>query len=547
MTAERIAVAQIRVSTSKQAIYGTSYENQEQEIIRYCKQNNIELIKIFKENGDNPNNFKNASGAALLKREELLRSLDFVRKDSRINTFVFFKMDRFTRDIRDYVWFKEQLDQLKIRQVSVTEHFDDSTIEGESWMYMSAVLADKDRKDVIKKLSIGHVNRFRQGYFLSVPPIGYMKPDISSKICRPLVPDPERFPLLKMGFEMMLTGNYTLSEVRKWLNDQGLLTRSGRPISKQTLSRVFRSIRYTGYNEIKNKKSKFVNYNMERIKAEWYDHRMIEYEDWYELQKILDRAGDNRAKKPNRANPMFLLNKVIKCSVCGKHMSGYLQKGIPYYKCNNAHKVGKHDHFKASPIETILSDMLSQLTVSKEFLIGFERWMRVQIDTGMKSQQEMAKVYESQLCSIEAKKENVKAMAEASIYTVEQAKEKLKAYDDEYLNVKGKLDECFINDDDSNRVVENALYFLEHIGEAIHDLEPERRAKVLWLFFPEGLVWTGDFSNQIESPCLKYIWSIREDMSHVARQVGHYSNFVELLYKEFKFLEDFHTMVSFTH
>ena len=540
---DKVAIAQIRVSTSKQAIHGTSYVNQEAEIIKYCKVNDIKLLKIFKENGEDAELFRNASGAALLERHELLNSLDFIRQNPQVNTFVFWKMDRFTRDIRDYVWFKDQLDKFKIKQKSVTEAFDDSTIEGEFWMYFAALQADKDRKDTIKKLSIGHVNRFKEGYWLAVPPLGYMKDNVASNKCRRLVPDPKRYPLLKMAFEKFLTGEYSQKEILDWLNENGFKTRAGKKLSSQTLSRVFHDLKYTGYIEVKNRKSRFVSYDVGRRKAEWYEHRMIEYEDWFKLKQNLMNNKFKKNLKMNTHNSIFLLGKLLKCSKCGATMSGYLAKGIPYYKCHKPKKDG-HDHFKADQVETAILLIMEKLKVSEEFIIGFERFIRTELTINSQPQYEMAKVYEDQLESIQRKIEKIGGMVEEGIYTIDQGKKRKKELEEEYLHINNNLQECFKKSEDADKIVENARYCFEHMGETFNNIEPRSKAKILLLFFPHGIVWKGGLSNVEFSPVINYIWSIREDVSHMARYTGELSNLIDLVYKEQNWFKKFREIIS---
>jgi len=521
------AIGQIRVSTLKQAQHGTSYENQEIEILRYCKRNNINLVKLFKENGDEIVGLKKASGANLFERTDLLSSLDYLRINPDINCFICYKLDRFTRNFDDYRWFVSELYKLKVKLLSVTETFEE-TIEGEFWQSFTALMADKDRKETVRKLNQGQLMRYKQGYWANNAFLGFMKEKTHSESCRRLIPDPERYELIKKMFEKMLTGRYTVTHITDWLNEQGFKTLKGKPVSRSVISHRLKDIKYTGFLQVKNRKSRWINYTVDKTKAEWYEHRIIEPDDFFRLQIILQKGKIGKNKKGNCVNGDYLLAKTLRCSKCGRMMSGYSAKGRKYYKCKFSSKEG-HDHYNAISVEKEFQRFLENMKLSEEFRIGYIRWLNFSQEWEIKEQTEMMQLYDNQLKAIETKICNIEDLAIEGILSKEKTKIRIEALNNEYLLTQKKLEECKGNPNDVDKIVEKDLFFLENFFLFVYSLEPNHRAKILSFLFPNGLIWQGKFSNLDFADYIKHIWILEENKDNLVNRIEQISNSIQWL------------------
>src|ERR1700733_1299900 len=104
-----------RVS-SKEQIEGTSLESQQAACLEYAKSKNIEILKVFVEQGES---------AKFADRTQLLELIDFCRKNKNsIGALIVWKIDRFARNVADHFNMKATLGKYGVRIVSVTEPID---------------------------------------------------------------------------------------------------------------------------------------------------------------------------------------------------------------------------------------------------------------------------------------------------------------------------------------------------------------------------------------------------------------------------------------
>src|SRR5680860_808941 len=83
------AILYVRVSTDEQAAKGYSLRYQEEHLIKYCDNNNIEIVKLFTED----------FSAKTFDRPEFQRLLEFAKKHkNNIDYLIFQKWDRFSRN-----------------------------------------------------------------------------------------------------------------------------------------------------------------------------------------------------------------------------------------------------------------------------------------------------------------------------------------------------------------------------------------------------------------------------------------------------------------
>jgi len=134
------------------------------------------------------------------------------------------------------------------------------------------------------------------GYLPRSAPIGFRngRDDAGKPI---LVPDLERWRLIRLGFLRQMTGQFTVPEVVKWLAKEGLRTERGHPLSHQQWTKMCRSPVYGGY-----------------ICEEWTEGKRVEakfpgpltHGEWEDLQVTLHPETKTTAKKGKKAlNPEF--------------------------------------------------------------------------------------------------------------------------------------------------------------------------------------------------------------------------------------------------
>ena len=132
-----------------------------------------------------------------------------------------------------------------------------------------------------------------------------------------MVPDPERFHLVKKLFELYATGKYSIKEARKIITEAGLRSRNGKVLSNSNIQAILTNPFY---------------YGAFRFNGELYQgiHKpMITKKLFDKCQKVM--ADRSRPKK--RSEKVYAFRGLLKCAECGCAITSETQKGHIYYRC----------------------------------------------------------------------------------------------------------------------------------------------------------------------------------------------------------------------
>jgi site-specific DNA recombinase len=183
------------------------------------------------------------------------------------------------------------------------------TIDGEKKPTDNAVLwsveagvANQFILDLVKNVRRGLYSKVSKGWLPCRAPIGYL----NDPITRTIITDPERFPLIKRMWELLLTGRYTANQIADMAaKEWGLTTRKarrlgGKAIARSAVYRVFSNPFYCGTvlyggNEYGGRHTPAVT-----------------KDDFDRAQTILGRPVKNR----NR-NHTFVYRGLLHCGECG--------------------------------------------------------------------------------------------------------------------------------------------------------------------------------------------------------------------------------------
>jgi len=166
--------------------------------------------------------------------------------------------------------------------------------------YSSAKLSKDVKRGLEKKAAMGWMS--------GVAPAGYRNTPERERGNRIITTDPERFPVIRKMWDLMLTGNYTATRILETANNQwGYRTvkrrkEGGKPLSTSGIYKIFTNPFYYGYFEHPVGSGK------------WYkgQHEPIITQDEFErVQVLLGRPG-----KPAPHKRMFAFTGLIRCGTC---------------------------------------------------------------------------------------------------------------------------------------------------------------------------------------------------------------------------------------
>ncbi|MCC7160619.1 recombinase family protein [Candidatus Nomurabacteria bacterium] len=296
-----------RVSSLEQ-VDGTSLESQERLCREYAEKEKINVSKIFIEKGES---------AKTANRTEFIKAISFCgEKKNRINYFIVYKIDRFSRNQTDYAIVKQKLKKYGTEITSVSEKIDD-TPSGKLMEIMLAGFAEFDNNVRTERSVNGMKERLKQGIWVWQAPLGYKRIEQAGN----LVIDEQIAPFIRLAFEEYSKGTHTFKSLARFINDRGFVSKHGNEAIPQLMEKIVNNPIYCGIIRV---------WDME-VKGAF--EPIVSEQLFYLCQKDKFKG---RSQKRYKINSDFPLRRLAQCAYCvraitGSHSTGRKGNRYPYY------------------------------------------------------------------------------------------------------------------------------------------------------------------------------------------------------------------------
>ena len=293
----------IRVSTQKQGERGVSLQEQKNAIEAYARREALELVEWFEER-------VTAAKRGRPAFNRMLAGLNHGEADG----FIIHKIDRSARNLKDWADIGELIEAGRDVRIA-TDNLDLHTRGGRLTADIQAVVASDFIRNLREETRKGILGRLRQGLYPFAAPIGYL--DQGPGRLKAL--DPQRAPLVRAAFELYVSGQFSLTQLRTEMRRRGLRTRSDRAVSKSQLGRILNNPFYAGLIRVGTISETFPGGHDALVSIETFD----------QVQRILS----GRAQAQTQVHD-FLFRRLLSCGGCGRTLIGERQKGHVYYRCH---------------------------------------------------------------------------------------------------------------------------------------------------------------------------------------------------------------------
>src|SRR3989344_4464049 len=469
-----------RVSSDEQ-VKGTSLETQKDACIQYCKDKGIEVEMIFCEEGES---------AKTIDRKEFLSAIDYCRKNTgKIEAFVVWKLDRFSRNAEAHFEVKAMLSRFNVTLHSVTEPIGNDP----SQRLFETILAGFSEFDnaIRRQRSMnGMAAKLKQGLWPWNCPMGYKSHSFKKrgfKKTAPDLPDERVFPILQKALREYSKGLCSQADIAKMLEDDGLNVLLGtKKISLQTIDLIlgkqlpFYAGLLTNPWPHPSGEDKFI---------QGLHTPMITLEAIHRIQMI--RSGKHTLYKYNRLNPLFPLKRTVLCSEGNKPLTGSSPRGnggiYHYYHCYRVGCSMKAKIISTEKLEKDFLEYLKKITPTEKFLRVFKAsvidyWSEQGAQFEFKAEQ-----FKTQLATLEKQRKNIFEMREEGNYTIAEFKERRDEIDSKITAIKISYSEARIEQFDIESAVDYASAQIRNLPRLWKELLPETKARFQKLVFPEGI------------------------------------------------------------
>lgn len=274
------AVAYCRVSTEKAAQLD-SYAAQKEFFVLYCSRQGYELTCIYGDEGK--------SGTRMASRPELQRLLSDAHR-GLFDLVLVKDVSRLARNVVDFLFAVRLLKELDIPVHFVNADLSSST-GNEFILTILSAIAQEESASLSRRIKFGKQLSAQKG---RVPNLvfGYRRLGLYE-----LEPHPTQANTVKRIYYAYADQGYSMEEIARELDEQGILTSRGKPFSVKAVSRILHNPLYTG--RVVCRKSEVADYLTGRRRQLPPEEQFITYRP--ELRLISDDLFDLAQKRAQRS------------------------------------------------------------------------------------------------------------------------------------------------------------------------------------------------------------------------------------------------------
>ena len=285
-------------------------------------------------------------------------------KDKKIDTVVFYKLDRISRNVSDFSSLVNEFDNYNVSFLSATESIENITPSGRAMMFMISVFAQLERDTIAERIRDNMIELAKTGRWLGgTTPTGFKSEQIENitidnkkrKLYK-LSPIDDEIIISKSLFHKFLELK-SLTKLETYTIQNDIKTKNGKLYTRWALTNILTNPVYAMADEdtleyfknfgieiyadekefngtqglmVYNKTKQTGSNNMVEKKdiTEWIvavgKHKgIISGKEWVEVQNLLNRNRDMKYRKPSTSNA--LLSGLLRCSHCGSFMRAKLK------------------------------------------------------------------------------------------------------------------------------------------------------------------------------------------------------------------------------
>ena len=153
----------VRVSTMEQATQGYSLDAQQDSLQNYAKALGYDIYKIYRDEGKSAKDLNRPEMTQMLKDAE----------DHKFQAIFIYKLDRFSRSLKDLILTIDKLKGLGIDFVSLQDKIETTSASGKLMFHIISAFAEFERNIIGDRTKFGMQRKAKEGGFITKAPKGY--------------------------------------------------------------------------------------------------------------------------------------------------------------------------------------------------------------------------------------------------------------------------------------------------------------------------------------------------------------------------------------
>jgi site-specific DNA recombinase len=374
-----------------------SIEAQITELKEFAKRENLEIVENFIE-----------SETAKIPGRPIFNEMIKRIESGEANGILAWHPDRLARNSIDGGKIIYLIDTGKIVSLKFPTFWFDSTPQGKFMLNIAFGQSKYYIDNLSENVKRGLRQKVRRGEQSGVAPTGYINDKANHKI----IPDPERFPLVKKLFELYATGEYSLKELRDKITSLGLTSRAGKILTVSNIQMILKNPFYYGAFYFNGELHQGIH--KPAIAKKLFD----------KCQEVMK----TKAHKVKRGQKEYAFRSLLKCGECGCSITSETHKGHNYYRCTKKKGRCSQKYIR----EELLAEQVSNLIQKVSLPSDWAEKMLAELDKEERSSAQSDALFAQNL------KDEIRACAE-KLDTLLDAHLEKTVTSEEYIAKKNKI------------------------------------------------------------------------------------------------------------
>ena len=235
------------------------------------------------------------------------------------------------------------LDTGKIQSLKFPTFWFDNTPQGKFMLNIAFGQSKYYIDNLSENVKRGLRQKVRRGEQSGVAITGYLNDKVNHKI----IPDPERFHLVRKLFELYATGEYSLKDLRNKMTSLGLISRNGKVFTISNIQMFLKNPFYYGA----------FYFNAELHQGA---HKPAI------AKKLFDKCREvmkSKAHHTNRGVKFYAFRGIFKCGECNCSITAEAQKGHNYYRCTKKKIPCSQKYVREESLNEQISTILKKVSL----------------------------------------------------------------------------------------------------------------------------------------------------------------------------------------
>ena len=479
-----VVVNYTRVSDVSQ-FDNTSLETQKKDAIVFAQKRGYEIKCFF--GGI-------VESAKTDERKEFKRMLSYVKKDHAISAILVYSYERFSRS--EYAAdLSRQLARIGVKVLSVIQELDVTSAAGKLQQNIFYAFGNYDNELRKEKTVRGMVENLRNGYWVSPTPFGYtnLKRKEKAKYHEYVINQEGEF--LKLGFKWKAEGKLSNKEIVE------KMIKIGSKINYKSFVRIISNPFYCGY----------ITHSLIPGQAIKGHHPILISEALFmKANEVVIGNPHKGIAKKFKINALPL-KSFLRSELDDQPFSGYLQKGIYYYKTRHA---GEPVNERADIINELFKKELSLYKIQNKYREKIELKVKELVTEKLKDQ---IKAKESQKKKITELANKIDQL-ELRFIEREISKDLYEKYKEIYSLEKKQLEEestkSQIKSSNLEKAIKKGVEILSNPLLLWERSDYDDKQRLQYLMFPEGIRYDKQ-NKKVRTPRVNSVLTAIVDVARV--------------------------------